>query len=92
MQSSISYKFKCIGPHRIAGYEDIIDDAARELERVNEKLAAATLQHQRMQARVSQLEARASNYEDSTWQVRMSFEHSHLLYCLSSHNLTPINC
>lgn len=73
MQSSIyNYRIECIGPYRIAGYEDIIDDAARELERVNEKLAAATLQHQRMQARVSQLEARALSYEDSTWQVGIS--------------------
>ncbi len=58
------------GPHRIAGYEDIIDDAARELERVDEKLSSATLQYQRMQARVAQLEARAASHEETTWQVQ----------------------
>ena len=58
------------GPQRIAGYEDIIDDAARELERVNERLAIATMQCQRMQARMAQLEARATPFEDNSWQVR----------------------
>ena len=57
------------GPHRIAGYEDLIDEAAKELERVNEKLAAATMQFQRTQARLSQLEARTASHEESSWQV-----------------------
>ena len=36
------------GPGRIAGYEDLIEDAALELERINSKIAAARNLHERV--------------------------------------------
>ena len=57
------------GPQRIAGYEDIIDDAARELDRVNERLTAANMQYQRMQAKLNHLESQATAEEGAGWQV-----------------------
>lgn len=59
------------GPQRVAGYEDIIDDAVLELERMNGKIAAAKSQYQMLQSFIEQAERQALALRDSAWQVHI---------------------
>ena len=57
------------GPGRIAGYEDLIEDAALELERVNTRLARGVAEQRMMQMRVEQLRAEAAAQEEGCCQA-----------------------
>ena len=62
--------FRPSGPQRIAGYEDIIDDAVQELERVNSRIVAARLQYQMLQRVIRQGELQTHALRETTLQVQ----------------------